>query len=216
MKRNKWPFNKRNYPKPKLRLRAFLFLVTKNIIFVDKENFKTVALILELERKKRPFVYFLTENKPFWKRKTIIVHVFFCCGLVTICYKTQRLLMCFNKLARPTSTSEVFSQSHDSHVVLHKECELCQTVSSKSMLGPGQFYTFYKNVSFVGPKTRLQLKSAIGYVKLRFHSTYFSPIVLSCLHFSHTLVKYCGEYFLAQEPRLGEVFSGRCDSIYVK
>ena len=98
----------------------------------------------------------------------------------------------------------------------HKECKLCQMVSSKSMLGPGQIYTFYKNVSFVGPKTRLQLKSAIGYVKLRFHSTYFSPIVLSCLHFSHTLVKYCGEYFLAQEPRLGEVFSGGCDSIYAK
>ena len=80
----------------------------------------------------------------------------------------------------------------------------------------GQNYTFYKNVSFVGAKTRFQLKSAIGFMKLRFHSTYFSPIVLSCLHFSHTLVKYCGEYFLAQEPRLGEVFSGGCDSIYAK
>ena len=74
---------------------------------------------------------------------------FFAPRFITICYKTQRLLMCFNKLARPTSTSEVFSQSHDSHVVLHKECQLCQTVSSKSMLGTGQFYTFYLQKRFI-------------------------------------------------------------------
>ena len=43
-------------------------MVTKNIIFVDKENFKTEAFILELERK----------TSPFEKKNNIRTCFFFC------------------------------------------------------------------------------------------------------------------------------------------
>ena len=110
-KRNKRPFNKRNYPKPKLRLRVF-FGDQKHYICGQTE-LQNSGINIGVGREKAAVCVFSYGKQALLKKKTIIVHVFFfCSGLVTICHKTKRLLMCFNKLARPTSTNEVFSPSH--------------------------------------------------------------------------------------------------------
>ena len=63
-------------------------------------------------KEKTAVCVFSYGKQALLKKKNHNRTFFFFSGLVTICCKTQRLLMCFNKLARPTSTNEVFSPSH--------------------------------------------------------------------------------------------------------
>ena len=70
--------------------------------------------------------------------------MFFFCSTVSvtlICEKTQPPFPELSQQVRPTSTNKGFSQSH---VVRHKECELCQLMTSQSMFGSAKVTRFAK------------------------------------------------------------------------
>ena len=111
----------------------------------------------------------LTENvakKNFWKDKTELTSpkkcsycvtqvqsCFFFCSTVSvtlICEKTQPPFPELSQQVGPTSTNKCFSQSH---VVRHKECELCQLMTSQSMFGSAKVTRFAKTfICRTGPK----------------------------------------------------------------
>ena len=78
---------------------------------------------------------------------------FFFCSTVSvtlICEKTQPPFPELSQQVGPTSTNKGFSQSH---VVRHKECELCQLMTSQSMFGSAKVTRFAKTfICRTGPK----------------------------------------------------------------
>ena len=139
-----------------------------------------------------------------------VMILFFVCSTVSvtlICEKTQPPFPELSQQVGPTSTNKGFNQSL---VVRHKECNLCQLMTSQSMFGPARLTRFAETfICRTGPKHVLQFK-----VKLTTHVNLLSCVKVvaegtSCTHKLNTLLLWRYFYISTFLSGLDNPKSGR-------